>query len=220
MTLETIEPLKGKARSYETELQDWISNERAAIELIGHIGKLWFERSVELIIFRNQLIDRSPSEIMNLHQYAKNIIKRPINVRETTDLAGELAKLNLAPSRIDIGRLCAEWTEEGGKYDSIRAFVTDKLQDFIGEEKSTITPKDVILYGFGRIGRLAARELIAQAGKGDQLRLRAIVTRGNSDEEIVKRADLLRMDSVHGPFPGTIIEDFENKALIVNGHIV
>jgi len=76
------------------------------------------------------------------------------------------------------------------------------------------------LYGFGRIGRLAARELISQAGKGEQLRLRAIVTRGNSGEDIVKRADLLRTDSVHGPFPGTIIEDLENKALIINGHTV
>jgi glyceraldehyde 3-phosphate dehydrogenase len=83
-----------------------------------------------------------------------------------------------------------------------------------------ITPKDVILYGFGRIGRLAARELISQAGKGEQLRLRAIVTRGSSDDDIIKRADLLRTDSVHGVFPGTVIEDLENKALIINGHTV
>ena len=220
MTLETMEPSKGKAKSYEAELHDWISSERAAIELIGHIGTLWFEKSVELMIFRNQMIDRSASEIMNLHQYAKDIVKRPINVHDTAALAGELTKLNLAPSRIDIGRLGAEWSEEQSKFESMTAFVTDKMKDFVGDDKGSITPKDVVLFGFGRIGRLAARELIAQAGKGDQLRLRAIVTRGNSNEEIVKRADLLRMDSVHGPFPGTIIEDFENKALIVNGHLV
>ena len=81
-------------------------------------------------------------------------------------------------------------------------------------------PRDVVLYGFGRIGRLVMRELIAQAGKGEQLRLRAIVTRNNSDLDITKRADLLRNDSVHGAFPGTVIEDFENKALIVNGQTV
>jgi glyceraldehyde 3-phosphate dehydrogenase len=78
----------------------------------------------------------------------------------------------------------------------------------------------LFLFGFGRIGRIAAREIISQAGKGEQLRLKAIVTRGNSDIEIVKRADLLRTDSVHGPFPGTVIEDLENKALIINGHTV
>ena len=83
-----------------------------------------------------------------------------------------------------------------------------------------LTPKDVVLYGFGRIGRLAARELIKQAGKGQQLRLRAIVTRNNSDEQIIKRAALLRNDSVHGAFNGTVIEDLENKAIIVNGQII
>jgi glyceraldehyde 3-phosphate dehydrogenase len=146
MTLETMEPMKGKAKSYEAELTDWISSERAAIELIGHIGTLWFEKSVELIIFRNQLIDRSPSEIMNLHQYAKDIVKRPISVRDTANLAGELAKLDLAPSRIDIGRLCAEWTEEKGNFTDMQAFVTDKLKDYIGAEKGSITPKDIVLY--------------------------------------------------------------------------
>ena len=213
-------PAQGKTNAYENELNDWISNEKAALALISYIGTLWFEKSVELVIFRNQLIDRSPSEVMNLHQYAKDIVKKPLNVKDTAALAGELVKLNLAPSRIDIGRLGAEWTEESSTFKSMTDFVTVKLKDFIGEEKHHITPKDVVLFGFGRIGRLAARELIAQAGKGDQLRLRAIVTRGNSDEEIVKRADLLRMDSVHGPFPGTVIEDFANKALIVNGHTV
>ena len=44
-------------------------------------------------------------------------------------------------------------------------------------ENSNIDPRDVVLFGFGRIGRLAARELIKQAGKGQQLRLRAIVLR-------------------------------------------
>jgi glyceraldehyde 3-phosphate dehydrogenase len=219
MTPQTMEP-KTTNNTFETELNEWNSNERAAIEFIGHIGTLWFDKSVELIIFRNQLIDRSASEIMNLHQYAKDIVKRPISVKETAMLAGELRKLDLIPSRIDIGRLCAEWTEERNNYKDANAFVTDKLKDFIGADKGKLKPKDVVLFGFGRIGRLAARELIAQAGKGEQLRLRAIVTRGNSDEEIVKRADLLRNDSVHGPFPGTIIEDLANKALIINGHTV
>jgi glyceraldehyde 3-phosphate dehydrogenase len=221
MTVDTLNPVKGKAKNnYENELSDWIDQERAAIELISVVGNLWFEKSVELIIFRNQLVDRSASEIMNLHQYAKTIIKQPINVKDTAVLAYEIYKLDLAPSRIDIGRLSAEWLQEKAKYKTPAEFVTDKLKGFIGKDRKTITPKDVVLYGFGRIGRLAARELIAQAGKGEQLRLRAIVTRSNSDEDIVKRADLLRTDSVHGPFPGTIIEDLENKAIIVNGHTV
>jgi glyceraldehyde 3-phosphate dehydrogenase len=204
--------------NYETQLNDWIEHEKAAIELIGVIGSLWFEKQIELIIFRNVLIDRSASEIMQLHQYAKDIVKQAINVKDSLMLAQEIQKLDVVPSRIDIGRLASEWSQEKANYKNTAAFMVDKLKDYVGDDKNKIIPKDVVLYGFGRIGRLAARELIAQAGKGEQLRLKAIVTRSNTDEDIVKRADLLRTDSVHGPFPGTIIEDLENKALIINGH--
>ena len=220
MTTET-KGTNGKAKAtYENELTDWIEHEKAAIELIGVIGHLWYEKQIELIIFRNQLVDRSASEIMKLHQYAKDIVKQAINVKDSLMLAKEIQKLDVVPSRMDIGRLASEWTQEKGNYKTVSEFAADKLKDYIGADKNKITPKDVVLYGFGRIGRLAARELISQAGKGEQLRLKAIVTRTNSDVDIQKRADLLRTDSVHGPFPGTVIEDYENKALIINGHIV
>lgn len=205
--------------SYESQLNNWIEQEKAAIDLISAIGKLWFEKSIELVIFRNQLIDRSGSEIMGLHQYAKNIVKKPITVFDTTALAHEILNADICPSKIDIGKLAFEWQEEKENFKSHAEFIGKKLKSFIGK-KATIAPKDVVLFGFGRIGRLAAREIISQAGKGEQLRLKAIVTRGNSDIEIVKRADLLRTDSVHGPFPGTVIEDLANKALIINGHTV
>ncbi|MCE3260067.1 MAG: glyceraldehyde-3-phosphate dehydrogenase/erythrose-4-phosphate dehydrogenase [Bacteroidetes bacterium] len=213
--MDTLE----KNTGYETQLNDWIQHEKAAIDLISAIGKLWFEKSIELVLFRNQLVDRSASEIMNLHLYAKDIVKKPITVKDTVMLANEIYKSDVCPSKIDIGRLAFEWHQEQGQFKTAGDFIKNKLKDFVGN-KQTITPKDVVLFGFGRIGRLAARELIAQAGKGEQLRLKAIVTRGNSDEEIVKRADLLRTDSVHGQFPGTVIEDLANKALIINGHTV
>ncbi len=214
--METVEKANAE---YATQLNDWINQERAAIDLIGTIGKLWFEKSIELILFRNQLVDRSVSEIMNLHQYAKNIVKKTISVNDTLAIANEILKADVCPSRIDIGKLAFEYQQEKANHKTVSDFLGVKLKDLIGA-KSTITPKDVVLYGFGRIGRLAARELISQAGKGEQLRLRAIVTRGSSSEDIVKRADLLRTDSVHGNFPGTVIEDLENKALIINGHTV
>ncbi len=213
--MNTLEKVSG---DYQGQLNDWISREKAAIDLINAVGKLWFEKSIELILFRNQLFDRSSSEIMNLHLYAKNIVKKPITVFDTVELANEILKSNIGAGRIDIGKLAFEWLQEGASFKSKSEFINNKLKDLING--TTVTPKDVVLYGFGRIGRLAARELIAQAGKGEQLRLRAIVTRGGSDEEIIKRADLLRTDSVHGPFPGTVIEDLENKALIINGHTV
>lgn len=205
---------------YEHELAGWIQMEKAAIKLIHITGTLWFDRSVELVLFRNQLVDRSASEILHLHQYAKEFVKKPINILDTLALAEELLALDLAPARIDIGRLSNEWLAEKGKAKDITSFVADKMKGFIGVEKNNIIPRDVVLYGFGRIGRLLARELISQAGKGEQLRLRAVVTRSSSAEDLAKRADLLRNDSVHGAFPGTVIEDVANQALIVNGHTV
>lgn len=208
------------ATAYESELNDWIRDEKAAIELIHIIGELWFDRSIELVIFRNQLVDRSASEILQLHNYALNMVGKPITVQDSLLLAKEILSADIAPARIDIGRLATEWLNEKAAYASAGEFIADKLNGFLGKDKRVLKPKDIVLYGFGRIGRIAARELIIQAGKGEQLRLRAIVTRSNSDEDISKRAALLRTDSVHGPFPGTVIEDYENKALIINGHTV
>ena len=210
----------GAATAYETELNEWIRDEKAAIELIRIIGELWFDRSIELVIFRNQLVDRSASEILQLHNYALNMVGKPITIQDSLLLAQQILAAEIAPARIDLGRLATEWINEKAGYENSKEFIADKLHAFLGKDKRVLKPKDIVLYGFGRIGRIAARELIIQAGKGEQLRLRAIVTRSNSDEDISKRAALLRTDSVHGPFPGTVIEDFENKALIINGHTV
>ena len=101
----------------------------------------------------------------------------------------------------------------------LKALLIEKLK-FIDDSNIQFKPKDVILFGFGRIGRLLARELMSQKGKGEQLRLRVIVLRNIDDQSIIKRASLLSTDSVHGKFPGTVITDLENKALIINGHSV
>ncbi|NRF41460.1 glyceraldehyde-3-phosphate dehydrogenase [Pedobacter foliorum] len=203
---------------YQSEFQSWIEKEKKAIQLINIVGQLWFDKSIELVLFRKPLFDVSSSEILSYHQYAKEVSGKDISIYETLELATTIANSNLAPSRIDIGRLASEWLDDNNT--PIQDFIISKLSKHIGKDKITLTPKDVVLFGFGRIGRIAARELVLQAGKGEQLRLRAIVTRSNGDEELIKRAELLRTDSVHGPFNGTITEDFENHALIINGQTI
>ena len=89
---------------YQTQLNDWIEQEKAAIDLISAVGKLWYEKSIELILFRNQLVDRSASEIMNLHLYAKNIVKKPITIYDSVALANEILNSNIGAGRIDIGK--------------------------------------------------------------------------------------------------------------------
>ena len=206
--------------SYEKELKKHIEDERAAVKLQRFVGELLYDKGIELVIFRHHLTDVTISEILNLHSYAGKVVNKPIDVYTTSDLAEIILSLNIKPSKLDIGKLASEWLSDASQYNSKTDFIEKKLAGFEPSANNEIQPRDVVLYGFGRIGRLAARELIRQAGKGQQLRLRAIVTRGSSDADIIKRASLLRNDSVHGAFKGTVLEDLENKALIINGQIV
>jgi len=206
--------------SYEKELKKHIEDERAAVKLQRFVGELLYDKGIELVIFRHHLTDVTISEILNLHSYAGKVVNKPIDVFTTSELAEIILSLNIKPSKLDIGKLASEWLSDASQYDSKTDFIEKKLAGFEPSANNEIQPRDVVLYGFGRIGRLAARELIRQAGKGQQLRLRAIVTRGSSDADIIKRASLLRNDSVHGAFKGTVLEDIENKALIINGQIV
>ena len=206
---------------YEKELNNYVSQETAASSLIASVGKLFFGRSVELVLFRNTLVDQNVPEVLRLHDYAKEIVGKEISVLDSAALAKEiLAMESIAPSKLDIGKLANEWKQEGSSFDSMKGFLENKLASFIHAADNSITPRDVVLYGFGRIGRLAARELIKQAGKGEQLRLRAIVVRKLDKDQLTKRAALLQNDSVHGPFEGVIKVDYDNNALIINGQIV
>jgi glyceraldehyde 3-phosphate dehydrogenase len=208
------------AVGYEKELKSHIERERAAVKLISKVGELLYDKGIELVMFRNHLIDTTISEVLNLHLYSRKVVNKPIDVFTTSELAEELMKMDLAPAKLDIGKLANEWLTEGKSFSSKAEFLENKLSGFKSVGAGTIEPRDVVLYGFGRIGRLAARELIKQAGKGQQLRLRAIVTRGDSDADIIKRASLLINDSVHGAFKGTVDVDLANKAIIINGQIV
>ncbi|HNE43124.1 MAG TPA: glyceraldehyde-3-phosphate dehydrogenase, partial [Rhodocyclaceae bacterium] len=87
-------------------------------------------------------------------------------------------------------------------------------------EQQLKEPRDIVLYGFGRIGRLLARLLIERTGNGNKMRLRAIVVRKGKGNDLEKRAALLRRDSVHGPFNGSITIDTEQSAIIANGNFI
>lgn len=205
--------------SYEKELSFQADRRKAGVEFIKIISDLWYDKSIELVLFRNQLIDRNVSDIINLHEYACEFVQKPINIFDSVEIAKAIQSLDLPPSRIDIGKLTYEFHLENNKYNDSKAFVIDKLKN--AKEFQNIQPKDVVLYGFGRIGRLLAREMMSKIGKGQQLRLRAIVTRDKNDATTLeKRASLLRYDSVHGDFEGSVQADVENNALIINGTTV
>jgi glyceraldehyde 3-phosphate dehydrogenase len=204
---------------YEKELAFQADRRKACVEFIKIVSDLWYDKSIELVLFRNQLIDRNVSDIINLHEYAGEFVQKPINIFDSVEIAQAIIGLDLPPSRLDIGKLTYEFHLEDNKYDDATAFVSDKLKN--AKNYIDIKPKDVVLYGFGRIGRLLAREMMSKIGKGQQMRLRAIVTRDKIDPILLeKRASLLRYDSVHGDFQGSVSADPENNALIINGTTV
>ena len=205
--------------SYEKEISFQADRRRAGVEFIKIISDLWYDKSIEMVLFRNQLMDKNVSEIINLHEYAGEFVGKPISIFDSVEIARAILSSDLPPSKLDIGKLTYEFHLESNKYNNAKGFVVDKLKN--AKEAQDIQPKDVVLYGFGRIGRLLARELMSKMGKGNQLRLRAIVTRDKNDAtSLEKRASLLRYDSIHGDFQGSVVADAENNALIINGTTV
>ncbi|MBP1840242.1 glyceraldehyde-3-phosphate dehydrogenase [Formosa algae] len=205
--------------TYEKELAFQADRRRATVKFIKIVSDLWYDKAIELVLFRNQLIDRNVSEILNLHEYAGQFVQKPISVFDSVEIAQAIKKLDLPPAKLDIGKLTFEFKSEDQHHHNATSFIVDKLKD--AKKNGPITPKDVVLYGFGRIGRLVARELMTRTGAGNQLRLRAIVTRGKIDQTVLeKRASLLRNDSIHADFSGTVTVDALNDALIINGTTV
>ncbi|MFH7017841.1 glyceraldehyde-3-phosphate dehydrogenase [Flavobacterium sp. FlaQc-47] len=208
-----------KKSLYQKEVSLQVDRRRAGVELIKIISDLWYDKSIEMVLFKNQLLDKNVSDIINLHQYAGEFVGKPITIFDSVEIAKVVLSLDLPPAKLDLGKLTYEYGLEDEKYPDARYFVMDKLKRAKSSEE--IQPKDVVLYGFGRIGRLLARELMSKTGKGNQLRLRAIVTRDKNDASTLeKRASLLRYDSIHGDFQGSVIADHKNNSLIINGTTV
>ncbi|MDC0923815.1 glyceraldehyde-3-phosphate dehydrogenase, partial [Gammaproteobacteria bacterium] len=135
-----------------------------------------------------------------------------------------LDTLAVADCEIDIGELAVRFPNFSNlKNDSsdLPKYIDYELSDVIDANSDRPTkPKDIVLYGFGRIGRLVTRMMIQNTGPGNYYRLRAIVIRKAGDDDIYKRASLLSRDSVHGPFDGTVRVDEEKSTLVINGNPV
>jgi glyceraldehyde 3-phosphate dehydrogenase len=205
--------------TFEKELAFQADRRKATTEFIKIVSDLWYDKSIEIVLFKNQVIDKNVSDIIHLHEYAGEFVQKPISIFDSVEILRSIADIPLPPSKLDIGKLTYEYHSDNNLLSNVKAFVIDKLKT--AQDFKSIEPKDVVLYGFGRIGRLVARELMSKTGKGNQLRLRAIVVRGKpTSENLEKRASLLRIDSVHGIFNGTVKVDYENQKLIINGTTV
>ncbi|MEE1664727.1 glyceraldehyde-3-phosphate dehydrogenase [Streptomyces sp. WAC07094] len=202
---------------------NWKNREEIAESMIPIIGKLHRERDVTVLLHSRSLVNKSVVSILKTHRFARQIAGEELSVTETLPFLKALGTLDLGPSQIDIGMLAAMYrTDDQGL--SVEDFTARAVAGATGADKIEHGEgRDVVLYGFGRIGRLVARLLIEKAGSGNGLRLRAIVVRGGGDraaEDLVKRASLLRRDSIHGQFQGTITVDEASCSIIANGNTI
>ena len=197
--------------------REWLSRVALAESMIPLIGTLYRERNVVTSIHGRRLINLSAIEVIKAHRYARRVNDIELELEKTLPILQALQNLDLSTASIDLGQLATRFDERGN--GDLEGFLRDELSDVLGNVPAE-SGADVVLYGFGRIGRLLARILIAHAGAGRGLRLRAIVVRKGAENDLEKRASLLRRDSVHGPFNGTITVDTENNTILANGSLI
>ncbi|MBL1274131.1 MAG: glyceraldehyde-3-phosphate dehydrogenase [Oceanospirillales bacterium] len=205
-------------------LSNWMDRESTAEAMIPLIGRLYRKNNVVTSVYGRAIINQSVIDIIRAHRYVRQVEQSELSVHDTLPLLQAMDQMDLGRAHVDIGKLAVKFKEEGG---DLVEFLKKEIGPVIGqypsqsEEDASNGTKDVVLYGFGRIGRLLARILIEKAGGGNNLRLRAIVVRqGGAENDLQKRASLLRRDSVHGPFDGTIRVDEKESALIANGNFI
>ena len=193
-------------KEYQTS---WQERQTFAENMQPIIGQLFRNQGIEISVYGRPLLNASPIDIIKSHKSVALHEESKLRLRESFPFVEALNKMSLAPARIDIGKLAYRYLFQGQSNDlSIEQYLEKELVS-VSERNKDSQSQDVVLYGFGRIGRLLARLLIEQTGPNAKLNLRAIVLRpSKGGDDLEKRASLLRRDSVHGAFNGSItIED-------------
>jgi len=210
------------AMEVQNQLAEWQEKEAIAEEMIALIGRLYRKNHVVTSIFGRSIINHSVINLLKSHRFVKRVEGHELHPREALAVLKGMDQLNLGPCHVDIAKVAIKYNDEYSD-QTMEAFLQKELADVAWKYNAEAKPKsqkDVVLYGFGRIGRLLARILIEKNG-GTPLNLRAIVVRkGKAENDLVKRASLLRRDSVHGSFKGSITIDEENSAIIANGSYI
>ncbi|KJY79684.1 glyceraldehyde-3-phosphate dehydrogenase [Vibrio nigripulchritudo] len=205
--------------SPEKYLLDWQTSQTNAESISPLLGQLYRQKGVEVLLFGRPLINASTIDIVKAHRLARRYVGDDLSPAQTLPVLKQLNEMSLSPCRVDIGQLAHGYWQNNEDESNLNDYLATALVQPLNGEPMT-EPRDVVLYGFGRIGRLLTRLLVEKSGPGYPLRLRAIVVRGGKKGDLEKRASLLRRDSVHGQFNGSIIIDEERKALIANGNYI
>lgn len=202
---------------------NWKQREALVQEMIPVLGRLFSQKNVGMFIYGRPLHNRSVTFIMKAHRFVRQVERNEMSEFESHPVLMALAKLDLWHVQIDLGKLTVRFMEHlQDKNDAalgVDEFVQGELAYLDGiNEKPIKKCQHVVLYGFGRIGRLMARLLIERTSTAEIMQLKAIVVRPGDEGDLQKRASLFMHDSVHGAFQGTVRVDEKSNSLIANGN--
>jgi len=202
---------------------NWKQREALVQEMIPVLGRLFRQKNVGMFIYGRPLHNRSVTFIMKAHRFVRQVERNEMSEFESHPVLMALAKLDLWHVQIDLGKLTVRFMEHlQDKNDAalgVDEFVQGELAYLDGiNEKPIKKCQHVVLYGFGRIGRLMARLLIERTSTAEIMQLKAIVVRPGDEGDLQKRASLFMHDSVHGAFQGTVRVDEKSNSLIANGN--
>ncbi|MEP3350377.1 MAG: glyceraldehyde-3-phosphate dehydrogenase [Marinomonas sp.] len=174
----------------------WLQTLAQAESMIPLLGKLGREKSVKIELAGNPLMADSVTGLMAaFDQYPELDLTQVYQVLEqvlASDVSHTVVELESLLAEADIASVLAAKPKSGAE-----------------------TP--VVLYGFGRIGRLLARRMCTLGHTTPGMNLAAIVVRKACDNDLSKRASLLKYDSVHGVYEGLVKVDEVNQTLVING---
>ncbi|MFP6625200.1 MAG: glyceraldehyde-3-phosphate dehydrogenase, partial [Myxococcota bacterium] len=152
-------------RKMDEYLRRWKEREEAAEGMVPIIGRLYRERGVIVKVFGDSLVNKDWIEIIQIIRLARQILESRISTLQCLPMLEAIAKLDLGPVRIDLGNLVTNY--EPAAVASIDEYVAEVLAPSItGKKPLREHPQDIVLYGFGRVGRLIARIMIGKTGGG------------------------------------------------------
>ncbi len=174
----------------------WLQTLAQAESMIPLLGQLGREKSVKIELAGKALVADSVTGLMAAFDQHPEL-----DLSQVYTLLKQILDSDTVQTCIELESLIVE------------SDVSSMLS--VNERADHETP--VVLYGFGRIGRLLVRRMCTLGYTTPGMKVAAIVVRKACDDDLSKRASLLKYDSVHGVYDGLVKVDEESQSLVING---
>lgn len=196
---------------HQDHLTAYQKQETKALKLVSLLHDLYTHKDIKVTLFGESLNGLSTADLLTkLQQSSTRNNGAALTIDAVLAVVEDIKDVDdLQTAIVEVGQLLKH---------NVR--VVDAINKIDKTQTANSDATDVVLYGFGRIGRILTRLLLNEAATDKGLQLKAFVVRPGKQGDIAKRASLLERDSVHGTFKGSIVVDEENQGIIVNGRFI